>query len=56
MSYFVFYCYLVIYIYTRGCLPFNELLSSNCLNFLLLIHLPIKTFVHVTNVVKRRRV
>ena len=36
-------------IYTCRCLPFNELLSSNCL------HLPIKTFAHVTNVVKRRR-
>ena len=32
-------------IYTCQCLPFNELLSSNCL------HQPIKTFAHVTNVV-----
>ena len=33
------------YIYTCQGLPFNELLLSNCL------HLPIKTFAHVTNVV-----
>ena len=32
-------------IYTCQCLPFNELLLSNCL------HQPIKTFAHVTNVV-----
>ena len=31
-------------IYTCQCLPFNELLLSNCL------HQPIKTFAHVTNV------
>ena len=36
---------LFCYIYTCQCLPFNELLSSNCL------HQPIKTFAHVTNVV-----
>ena len=32
-------------IYTCQCLPFNELLLSNCL------HQPINTFAHVTNVV-----
>ena len=31
--------------YTCECLPFNELLLSNCL------HQPIKTFAHMTNVV-----
>ena len=34
-----------VYIYTCKCLPFNDLLSSNC------IHKPKKTFAHVTNVV-----